>query len=334
MNHFERNNIFSSQEQIKLPQSFAARFERLMNRGYIDVLDYLKMFAPHRISMWESIKKKTGFEYKNVVADIRLPGNIGGYYNLKDTIGINPMYLMYATEAQIASIVVHEGIHAGVYTESEVHDESITETLARKKIEEVYNTQGFAAYENLVSQIQDYFGNHSFQEIVEMIENGDEETFDNFLELIVVKPLLEDEDTRSVTWQAIEKRLKKQWKFIKEMFPRIINSIESRDVNPHEDATMDVRSYKLEGLLEKAANQIIDNPEFLADVFFNATRHITSIVTSTDVIETLQDEGYGYLIDFNKEKILPFIDTFTEINNLHVFNKESLQVEKIKVAFE
>lgn len=336
MRNYSENHIFSEREDIFFRKSFAARFETLMSQGYLDIFDFLEMFAPQRVAMLRRIIDKIGLDFKgSLIADIRIPPQAVAYFDLKDTIGFNAWYLINADEKFIAHALIHEGIHAGVYSDAQVHDESITETMTRKKMIEVYGEIGFeSGYVDTVSELSEYFGEKSFAEIVELIENGDEETFDNFLQLLVIDPLFKNTDARKLTWHSIDNKLKKQWKFIRQMFPRIINSIEERNVGVHSDATMDVRSYKLENLMQKASQRLIKDPQKLAEVFLASTRHIKSIVTSNDIVNTLRDEGFGYLVDFNQNELMPFVQKFAEVHNLQVFNKQSLEVKHIQSAFE
>lgn len=336
MNYFSENHIFSSHEEIKFKKSFSERFHELLTTGKLPIETFLNMFAPHRVSMWKDILRKLKFSYDgNVIADVRLPTYVGGYYDLKDTIAINAFYLLYASEVEIASILAHEGIHAGVYTDGvNVEDESVTETLARKKINDVYSDQGFPAYEDLVSQVKEFFGDYSFEEMVELIENGDEETFDNFLELIVINPLCESEDPRDLEWSSIDKKLKKQWKFVKQMFPRMINSIQERNVNPHEEATMDVQQYKLEGLLAKAAEKITNDYAKLADIIIASTKHVHTLVTSQTIYDVLRDEGYSYLLDFAADKMNNFVHTFVQMFNVAQLQNNKVDADTLFRSFQ
>ncbi len=297
-----------------------SKMKELYRTGRLNLFDFLGLFASHKEGLLKSILSRIDFKkFKgNLIVDITMPSYVGGYWDLKDTIAINPMLLLFGSEKAIAHVLIHEAIHAGAYTDGvEVHDESITETLAKKKMVEEYSETGFASgYDDMVVQLKQYFGDLSFEQITEKIESGDEETFDNFLEIMVLNPMFEDNNANEMTWDNVEFNLKKKWKIMKELFPRIINSIHDREVGPHEDATMDVSHFKLEGLLEKCANRIVnDQPERLADILVHITKGNKEVIDSLEVQETLMKQGYAYLVDFGGDKITQYINHFVNIYN-------------------
>lgn len=282
-----------------------------------DAVDFLKDFSPGRIGMLKRIIRKINFKYpKTLKVDFAMPMHTAGYFSPESKfIAISPMFLLSASEEEIAHVLIHEGTHAGIYTNGvEVQDEVLTETLAKKMMGEVYgDTEAFiSGYQDMVDEMKEFFGDLSYSELLEQVEKGDEKTFDNILDLIVIRPLLKSELTENLTWNSIEKTLYKKWNMIKRLFPRIINSMQGRFTGPHEEAKMHVFSYKLEGLMRKAASKFTgENSKILADIFLTSMdRKEPEYVTEEYLIQKLWDSGYGYLLDFEKEKIVEQIHQF------------------------
>lgn len=286
-----------------------------------DLLDFLENFAPGQLSTVKRILKKIEFEYdRPLVVDLTMPPNVAGYFSTTmDFIAISPALLLRGTESQIAHVILHECLHAGVYG-PKVDDEALVETMTINRITELYGRDDFpTGYDDLVSAVREYFGDKSFAEIQEAIEEGDEETFNNLLTFMVVDPALDGDDPRDLSWKKIESNLRKRWKFIRKYFPRIINTISGNSsAGVHDNATMGVHEFKLEMLLEKAAERIMANKSKLIKLMEIVTNQGQVNLTQKDIIAGLVDEGFAYLVDMYQKEIEAEITQFivrSKINN-------------------
>jgi hypothetical protein len=244
-----------------------------------------------------------------------MPGWIGGYY-YKGVIALNPWLLLYGKEQDIAHVLFHEGLHAGVFTNGiEVDDESFVETMTKKRMEEIYGTTGMkTGYDNLVDDFQEHFGNMSFNDLSTLVENGDEQTFDNLLEILVVNESLETGDINELGWESIEKKLKKAWGILQELFPRMINSVAGRNVGPHAGTNVELHHIKLDGLLENAAEKILQNnkPLLRKLVEMVIPDEVTDI-NKEDIIANIFDTGLGYIYDADPDYMNNLIEEILEI---------------------
>lgn len=319
------NNTHNSSETKLFSRVESANYnsiENLFYTGKIDMLTFAEKFAPHRKWMIGQILRKIGYTLKgNLIVDIRMPAGVGGYFDLKNTIAINPMLILFGSEKEIAHVLIHESIHAGNYTDGVmVEDESLTETMAQKYMKSCYGSVGLqTGYQPLVEELEDLVGEEmSFQELVETVEEEEaDDKFDNILSAIVVKPIMNEGKPEELSWDSIELEVRKKWDVLARLFPRTINKIEGKNKGVHEKATMHASQVKLEGLLEKLADQMInDQPEMLVGVLLRATQNAKDLVTEKDVVKMLWDEGFGYIMDFAEKQMNKYIEEFVKIFNL------------------
>lgn len=344
--NFSEPKIYSNSDiELRFLFPNQNKLEKVLTTRTPDAFDFLSVYSPNRIGMLRRIMSKVEFKFpRPLKVDLRMPMFAAGYYALEEKyIAISPMFLMSATEEEIAHVLIHEGIHAGIYTGGvEVRDEVLTETMAKKKMGEVYGDEDafISGYQGMVDEMHEFFGEMSYEEMAESIENGDEKTFDNILELIVVRPLLKSELPENLKWQKIEKELYKKWDMIKRLFPRILNSIEGRFTGPHEEARMHVFSYKLEGLMEKVAGKFLeDNYKVLADIFLTSMdRKEPEFVTSEYLTEKLWEKGYGYLLDFGKEKmdnlVNLFLAEYNVLKKIHPLKQRKTFLNRLKFSLD
>lgn len=316
--------------------AFGSKIESLEELFRMHPEKFLRIFAPHRAGMIKSILDKIEFsKFKGrLIADLTMPMNIGGYYSPdRNIIAINPMLLLHGKERDIAHVLYHEGLHSGIYSEgTEIMEEVVVETMTKKKIADLYGESTFrSGYDGMVNEAEKFFGDLSYEEMVEQIEDGNDETFDNFLELAVVRPLIGEEDHTKLTWSEIRKSLKKKWGMLKKLFPRMINKLAKNNKGLHEDADMEVYEYKLDNLLERAAKKIFsDNRDALAEILVDVTEAASLNPMNSDRIEKLLTLlGYGYLLDEEPKFMAKMIDQFMFQANLLKDNDEEVTAEKI-----
>lgn len=292
--------VYSEQsgKELKLPNFLRRKedLERLLN---LSPEEFLQYFAPHRERMFKRLKKKIEFKFGGkLIVDLTMPMRVGGYFSPgSNIIAINPFLLLHGSENEIAHVLFHEGLHAGAYG-PQVLDESLTETLTKKKIQEVYGGSELkSGYDGLVKQANQFFGDLTYKELAKYIEDGDEDTLNNLLELIVVKPLLDKSDLPN--WHDVKKKLKTQWQILKRLFPRMMNSIGNKTSDLHEEAKLDFHEYKLEGLLKKTAQKAFEEERVSSLV--RKIIKAKKLVSKGEVIKELINQGYSYMYDYNPD---------------------------------
>ncbi|GAB4284189.1 MAG: hypothetical protein Kow0081_1250 [Candidatus Dojkabacteria bacterium] len=304
---------------------FELKFESLLDLLRMPPEKFLKLFAPNRLKVLQNAISKIKFrDFKGkFITDLTMPANVGGYYSPDlNIIAINPMLLLHGSEKEIAHVLFHEGIHAGIYTKgTEVLEEVVTETMAKKRIQELYGgPPPRSGYDGLVKEADEMFGDLEYNEMVEQVEDGDEATFDNYLELIIIRPAIGDADYSKLNWKEIRKSLKKKWKLLKKLFPRMINKIAKNNRGLHEDAKMEAYEYKLEGLLERAATKIIsENKDIIVDIFLDITKNGEDNLEAKSILKKMVKQGFGYIIDKDPEIVEGYINSLLEQTKKYKF---------------
>lgn len=297
--------------------------------------DFLSQYAPDRISMLKRILHKLGFSFKGeFIADLLMPGNVGGYFSPgKNILAINPYLLLSGTEEEIAHVLYHEGLHAGIFTNgTQLMEEVVVETMTKKKIEDLYGKSTFkTGYDSLVEDASKFFGDLSFDDMKEMVEDEeDQSSFDKFMSLAVVNPSIRNQKIEDLKWNSIQNNLKQKWGMLKELFPRTINSIAKNNKGLHEAAKMEAHQYKLEGLLENTARDIMANhQDLLIEIFLEVTQNGEKSLDSEEIISLLMKDGYGYLYDMDPGTMKKMIQLFTSQVTILRFQEKEIIADNI-----
>lgn len=296
-----------------------------------DPIEYLLQVAPERVGMLRSILNKIGFNFSGIfIVDLLMPGNIGGYYHPnKHILAINPYLLLTGSEQEIAHVLYHEGLHSGMYTKgTKLMEEVVVETMTKKKMEEVYGESSFkSGYDNMVKDAEALFGELPFDDMKDLVEEKeDEEAFDRFMNLAVVKPTIREKKFKELGWDHIQRRLKQKWGMFKELFPRTINSIAKNNRGLHEAAGMEAYQFKLEGLLAETAKDVLSNhQDLLVEILLHVTDNGNANLTFDSLQQALLRAGFGYLYDtepdITKRMMLLFI---SQVKLLQAQNEEVL----------
>lgn len=273
---------------------------------------------PSQLRKLKNALKKINFKFKgNFIVDLTMPGYVGGYYAESiETIAINPMLLLMGTEKQIAHVLFHEGLHAGIYTDgTKVDDESLVEAMTKKKMEELYGGGIQSGYDGLVTEFNEYFGDTSFSELSEMVESGDEDTFNNMLEVMVLNRQMDNDSIEDLSFEEIKRKLKDVWSTLQKLFPRMMNSIANRNIGPHAGTNVELHHFKMDELLENMARKIIgEKPELFQKLFEELTPEDKEY-NVMDVVRGMFDLGIGYLFDAEPEFVRGKIEKFLEYKN-------------------
>ena len=147
----------------------------------------------------------------------------------------------------VVTILIHEGLHAGIFTkEVELSDESMTQLITQEIINERYNKDGMeTAYDGGVEELRKLFGNEiTLEDLIRLASESDDETFNNILESILVGPAILEEDIEQLRWDKLERNLSEKWAILVKLFPRLINSVDEKRVSAHEKATMSISNFK------------------------------------------------------------------------------------------
>ncbi|MDQ7021673.1 MAG: hypothetical protein Q9M91_07715 [Candidatus Dojkabacteria bacterium] len=207
-------------------------------------------------------------------------------------------------------------------------EETIVETLTISKIEDIYGKDGFpSGYMTLVKSFEENFGKTSFEELKEKIEGGDEKTLDNLLQMLVIDRELSNNEIDRLSWDSISKRLKNKWSLIEKLFPRIVNSIAGNGKDLHESGDLSFSDYKLEGLLNNAADEILSGGRgMLLDLLLKVTNFGKANLNKLDIIAGLKDEGYAYLYDYDAALVERIINMYITQVMVVIFNNPEVEV--------
>ena len=261
--------------------------------------------------------------------------HVGGYYSKElNIIGINPIILLQG-EAALAHVLYHESLHAGFVLNEEneritgIMDEGLVETLTVKRMIEAYGCDPIkSGYQEIVDELFQYFGNFSDTEILNDISDNHVTTLDNILEKIVLWPLVRTGNINNLTRDRIKSELFSKWMFIRRYFNRLLNDVDGRNVNPFEDAIMDVSEYKLDNLMNRAVELMIETFG-IYDIFSEIADEINCEITKAAVIEGLKNSDklryiFKYLVESEESRSIedslnriPFSKSFYE--KLHEF---------------
>jgi hypothetical protein len=259
-----------------------------------------------------------------LVVDFSLPMSVGGYWNLKDTIGVNPAVLLFGDEKEIAHVLIHEGFHAPqVYTEAGIQDEALTENLAKERMNELYGSEGIATgYDREVEFFAKTFPSMTFEDIIDLVEKEDDlDTLDNLIEWLILNSNreLQPED---FSYHQIHRRIEGIWETLQELFPRLMNAIYREHRGPHEEANVPIYEYKIEGILEKVAYFLSDNPETLQVILNKLLSNFQGQLTYNEVEKAFIEAGYGYFIDFSRITFSREVNEFIKNkNNSDIFGR-------------
>jgi hypothetical protein len=318
---------FSSQNFFNSPEAWVSSVELLqesiISDGQIEIskyAEYLKEIAPARYELLRKVLNKIEFQafHGKFIVDARLPISIGGYWNPEnEVIAINPYFLLFGSEIEIATILIHEGLHAGIFTNNiELPDESMTQLITQEIVNEKYNNKGMkTAYDGGVEELRNLFGNEiTLEDLIRLASESDEETFNNILESILVGPSILEQNTDQLRWDQIEKNLSEKWEILIKLFPRLINSVDKKRVGAHETATMsmsDFKQKKFEDLLKQIAQNMIEKHEkVLVKIINEQLINLIPPLTVDAVIKSLYIEGYGYLIDYQSEIVVNYVKEY------------------------
>lgn len=226
--------------------------------GEIDVIGFLEQveeiypFLNINIAKWklQAILNRINYKHcraKNlpnprIMTKRGIPMNVGGYFQPgTDYIVINPITLLYGSEADCFRILQHETNHyAGI------EDESTTDLLAVLQMEEEgYRTEGKTGYAELVDSLRENLGEITSDQLLELIEEDDLATLGNFIEAIFIDKIIAEKGC--VGFAEIRELITGKWALMQKLFPRLLNSLFSpmKGVHDHADNThMDEAAWK------------------------------------------------------------------------------------------
>jgi len=330
MNFYNSNTKNRLESQNSIEAMFFGEKKEVFNFYHQKPEEFLKLFAPNKLRRLKNALNKIKFKFKGTfIVDLTMPMNTGGYFAPgHDLIALNPMLLLYGSEEEIAHVLFHEGLHAGIYTDTPVMDESVTETLTKKKMAELYGSAKFkSGYDGMVKEISQFFGDMSFEQMSDLIEGGDKQSFDNLLDVIVVQPSIND-GLETLSWEEIQKKLAKSWKWLQQMFPRMMNSIAGKNVGLHSGSNVSLHNFELEGVLSKAARRLLEeNQGILRQMFMNITKDGKENLDLEKIKTKMFDEGFGYICDSDPDIADRLISEFiSERKSLN------LQIPKIIIS--
>lgn len=289
-------------------QELGAKVENIIkNQPIIDIWTYLELYGGERLDLLERIIHKIGLDRfldsgGELVIDNTLPLSIGGWFGKNNAdpthrvMAINPSLLLTGTEAEIAHVLTHEGAHAGIYTEGEeLDEESVVEAFTKKEMAKFYPGSEFATgYDQLVNELAPFISHLTLEQLIEVVEGGNAEAFENFVELVVLNPLLSQQPYQ-LDANSIQNSLMQSWETLRRLFPRMINAYDGRDAGVDAEPIMGWQNFPLDKLLQKAAAIIVQHGQWEG-----LQQGIMEIAKRDEVSfeEALNPSGYRYVYDY------------------------------------
>lgn len=165
--------------------------------------------------------KEQGLAKPRIITKLGLPLNIGGYFQPgTDYVVVNPIALLYRSEAEVFRIIQHETNHyAGIM------DESTTDLLALLQMQEAgYSTDVSPGYHELVQLLSENLQSGiTAGELIDLITDDDLDTLCNFIDAIFITKIVEKKGY--IDFAEIRELIQNNWKLIQELFPRLLNSL-------------------------------------------------------------------------------------------------------------
>lgn len=327
------SNTTNTEKQITYPPS---PIEEIIIEPRVDLFKSLEKKNYWRFDRLKSILQKAGFFAYDlgleIVIDPFMPLRnpyASGSWDLNKTIAINPFFALFASVEYLAYVILHEGVHAGVFTKGvPVLDESVTDFLARKKASESMSIdidKFRSGYDDLVGTLERYFGDLSFDEIVELIAKGNKETLVSLLAVLAIEAEIANGST-NFAWDEIQQRIRTRWQDICRLFPRLLQLVEFETDDPTEinlfgEYLKEPENYLLDSVLEKASERLtIYRPETLYNIISNLD---DGFVSKEEIIEALIGNGYAYICDFNFFQLNSIIDMYLE--DPYSFEKDRIE---------
>lgn len=223
---------------------FQDQFSELLTTGKGEIETFIQFFGGSHIAERLALVNQainavdlvvTERGFPRILTDMNMPLNVGGYYSPSepDSIYISPMMLLYGSIEDILQVLQHETDHyCGIY------EESITDYLTlAQRTEAGFAGETVAGYHELNALLTQHLGQLSPRELLDLVVvDNDYHTLINFLEKIVVEPLLASGNEELLTAEIIEKAVQEMWPIIQKLFPRLLHSVYQTGADMHTSA--------------------------------------------------------------------------------------------------
>lgn len=251
---------------------------------------------------------------------------IGGFYtpsferlSNKREIFLNIFTLMRYSVDDIAYILLHEAIHAGILTGKENHDEASTDTFAvelcRKAGLEISFTSGYVELRNKLAK----FGDRVNEWISKIARDEsllhESRNYREELAEAVVSLVFGDEGVSSLSWAYVREFIVNHKQLLEHIFPRLI-SLANRD-RMEETGHLNIDIIE-EYLQKKFAEQFFESEERKSDVIAKFDEFWSSAIYQSEdkkpdleqtLVEFLSQNEAMYLFDFAKDEVLALVQT-------------------------
>jgi hypothetical protein len=311
--------------------SLSSKSEVIIVEPKLDLLKTLERYDSGRFYRLKNILQRAGFFANNLglelVIDLFMPVTMpeaGGYWNLDKTVAVSPMSAFLIPIDLLAYYIIHELMHAGLFTgEQSVIDESLTDFMAKKKAAELTgrNISYFVSgYDELVDTLDKYFRDMSFEDIIDLIQGGSKETLVNLLAAITIEFELINEGGK-FKWYEIQSSIKSKWAEVCRLFPRLLqmanlNTDDPKEISLFKDYIDEPETYLLESILEKAAERLVAKPEVIFNII--SKLHNIESYNRVGIKEALVRGGYSYIVDFADEELDLIIDQYIFYRNSRI----------------
>jgi hypothetical protein len=238
-----------------------------------------------------------------IVIDLSLPANIGGYYLAADdtteVIGLHPLAVLFGTKESLIHILKHELTHAGVglnAQDANVMDESLTDLITQQFMAEQNIPDKFrSGYQELVRLISQHLGHLSAAELLAVVEADPLQTLANLLAAMFVQPICQAATPGMLTEDSIRFQLRRHWRLVQLLFPRLLNEIAAPYKGLHDQTEADLSPVIWQTVAGRIAEQILAHGRLTEVVDYALASIPTEMLDEQHVFTQLALLGYGYL---------------------------------------
>jgi len=201
------------------------------------------------------------------------------YVPALNEIWIDPNKLLNYSDDQLAHVIYHEALHAGLaIVGHKILDESLTDLITELKIRKEYPYTEFrSGYSDIVDDLISFLPNVSFEELESMIEDEEIGNFD--FETILFKLAtaeifnleeteFSEESVKFLSEEYINRKLRYRWIEIVQLFPRLGWKFLGKDPleNPevlHSPVSLPLSDSIISRILERVVSKLLNEPTLL-----------------------------------------------------------------------
>lgn len=291
----------------------SAEFSKLQQ--YLNALDFF------------NLAKNYGIKLR---LDPSLPENVGGTYDVQNKIISLNLWAVYKGDIDlIMHILVHEGVHAGIFplensndvALNPVMDESLTEHITLGILKNKLKITGTeSGYNSLVSELSALIScadPNIIEHIISTSDGKEEKILERILIIMIIDSFFAENKNNPLALCDIVDFFRKKYQLIAKLFPRLINSCFNKDVDIHSPSMVNFEEIfsKFESAIHKSlAEKIVSDRTVLQQIISLSIRDLNGEeITWESIKRALSRAGFSFLIDFPLENKIFIPNAFLQV---------------------